>query len=363
MTLTLNLSEAVTVAGGTPTLTLNDGGTATYTGGTGTNALTFSYTVAAGQNTADLAVTAVNLNARDRQGWGRQCRQSHRRGDQPGRHLQIDTTAPAAPTIALAHDTGASGADGITRDPAFTHSAPQSGDTLRYSLDGGSFSATVPVFATDGSADGSHTVSVVEVDGAGNSSAAASLTFRLDTTAPHLDDITASPAGGNLRAGSTVTFVFDFNEAVSVTGGTPTLQLNNGGTAVYNAAATAALHDATRIAFDYLTSGASAPTTSLAITGLDLHGATVSDVAGNHADIGPISEAFALAVNQPSIPAYTINGFTRPALYLDSTGHIILDAAAAAVVAEYGTKFLYLGVPASTPYPPVADVHQDFHLV
>ena len=59
----LNLSEAVTVAGGTPTLTLNDGGTATYTGGSGSNALTFSYTVAAGQNTADLAVTAVNLKA------------------------------------------------------------------------------------------------------------------------------------------------------------------------------------------------------------------------------------------------------------------------------------------------------------
>ena len=50
-------------AGGTPTLTLNDGGTATYTGGSGTNALTFSYTVGAGQNTADLAATAVNLNA------------------------------------------------------------------------------------------------------------------------------------------------------------------------------------------------------------------------------------------------------------------------------------------------------------
>ena len=46
VTLTVNLSEAVTVAGGTPTLTLNDGGTATYTGGSGSNALTFSYTVA-----------------------------------------------------------------------------------------------------------------------------------------------------------------------------------------------------------------------------------------------------------------------------------------------------------------------------
>ena len=60
MTLTVNMSEAVTVAGGTPTLTLNDGGTASYTGGSGTNTLTFSYTVGAGQNTSDLAVTAFN---------------------------------------------------------------------------------------------------------------------------------------------------------------------------------------------------------------------------------------------------------------------------------------------------------------
>ena len=58
------MSEVVTVntTGGTPTLTLNDGGTATYSGGSGTNALTFSYTVAAGQNTPDLMETAVNLN-------------------------------------------------------------------------------------------------------------------------------------------------------------------------------------------------------------------------------------------------------------------------------------------------------------
>ena len=75
VTLTLNLSEAVTVAGGTPTLTLNDGGTATYTGGSGTSALTFSYTVAAGQNTSGLAVTAVNLNSATITDGCRQCRQ------------------------------------------------------------------------------------------------------------------------------------------------------------------------------------------------------------------------------------------------------------------------------------------------
>ena len=63
VTLTFNMNEVVTVAGGTPTLTLNDGGTATYVSGSGTSALTFSYTVPAGQNTAALAATAVNLNS------------------------------------------------------------------------------------------------------------------------------------------------------------------------------------------------------------------------------------------------------------------------------------------------------------
>ena len=66
VTLTLNMSEAVTVnmTGGTPTLTLNDGGIATYTGGSGSNALTFSYTVGATDATTPaLAITKVNLPA------------------------------------------------------------------------------------------------------------------------------------------------------------------------------------------------------------------------------------------------------------------------------------------------------------
>ena len=103
VTLTLNLSEAVTVAGGTPTLTLNDGGTATYSGGSGTNALTFSYTVAAGQNTADLAVTAVNLNAATiTDGAGNAANLSVQWPD-PGRHLQIDTTTPTVSSVVARH--------------------------------------------------------------------------------------------------------------------------------------------------------------------------------------------------------------------------------------------------------------------
>ena len=97
VTLTLNLSEAVTVAGGTPTLTLNDGGTATYTGGSGTSALTFSYTVLAGQNTPDLMTTAVNLNgATIKDGAGNAANLSLSGITQGS--PQIDTTAPSTPT-------------------------------------------------------------------------------------------------------------------------------------------------------------------------------------------------------------------------------------------------------------------------
>jgi len=59
------LSEAVTVAGGTPTLGLNTGGTATYASGSGTSTLNFTYTVGAGENNADLdysSTSAISLN-------------------------------------------------------------------------------------------------------------------------------------------------------------------------------------------------------------------------------------------------------------------------------------------------------------
>ena len=62
VTLTLTLSAAVTVAGGTPSLALNDGGSAIYVSGSGSSTLTFVYTAAAGQSTASLVVTAVNPN-------------------------------------------------------------------------------------------------------------------------------------------------------------------------------------------------------------------------------------------------------------------------------------------------------------
>src|SRR5205823_3206631 len=97
VTLTVNFSAAVTVniTGGTPTLTLNDGGAATYTGGSGSTALTFSYTVAAGQNTPDLVVSSFNLNgATVKDGAGNVADLSGATNYNPTGTLQVDTIAP-----------------------------------------------------------------------------------------------------------------------------------------------------------------------------------------------------------------------------------------------------------------------------
>ncbi|WP_199245382.1 cadherin-like domain-containing protein [[Phormidium] sp. ETS-05] len=62
--ITVTFSEAVNVTG-TPTLTLNTGANATYSSGSGTDTLTFNYTVAPGDNTADLdysSTTALALS-------------------------------------------------------------------------------------------------------------------------------------------------------------------------------------------------------------------------------------------------------------------------------------------------------------
>ena len=99
VTLTLTLNDVVTVSGGIPTLTLNDGGTATYTGGSGTNALTFSYTVGAGQNTASLAATGLTLNgATVQNSLGNAAIFSLSGVTQTG--PQIDTTTPTVTSVA-----------------------------------------------------------------------------------------------------------------------------------------------------------------------------------------------------------------------------------------------------------------------
>ena len=269
VTLTVNLSEAVTVAGGTPTLTLNNGGTATYIGGTGSSALTFSYTVGAGQNTADLAVTAFNLNGATLQGRRRQRCQSLRRGDQPGRH-------PAD----RHHGAGGDVGDNLRpRDRRQRQRRPQcrqrrhadrqperGGDGGRRHADADAQRwrhrqlhrrlrqqrADLQLHGRrrpehrrpggDGGQPERGDACRTAASNAANLSGAVTNpagTLQIDTTAPTVTSVATSGTGidgsgnGDLNAGNVVTLTVNLSEAVTVAGGTPTLTLNDGGTASY----------------------------------------------------------------------------------------------------------------------------------
>ena len=63
ITFTVNMSETVTVSGGSPTLNLNNGGVATYQSGSGSSALTFTYTVSPGSAAVSaLAISSTSPN-------------------------------------------------------------------------------------------------------------------------------------------------------------------------------------------------------------------------------------------------------------------------------------------------------------
>ena len=266
VTLTLNLSGAVTVAGGTPTLTLNDGGTAAYTGGSGTSALTFSYTVGSSDsNVASLSATAVNLNgATIKDGSGNAASLSLSGITQAG--PQIDTTAPKVSSVA-ASGTGITAGSGdlaagsvVTLTVNMSEAITVAGGTPTLTLNdggtasytGGSGTSALTFSYTVGAGQNTADLAVTAVslngasvqDGAGNSANLSgavtnpSGTLQIDTTTPTVSSVAASGTGitagaGDLGTGSAVTLTVNLSEAVTVAGGTPTLTLNDGGTATY----------------------------------------------------------------------------------------------------------------------------------
>ncbi len=110
----------------------------------------------------------------------------------------LDATAPNAPAVALANDTGTDG-DNITADG--TLAAPtgvEAGATVEYraEVDGQGFSGW-STEAPDTTADGDYTVEVRAKDVAGNVSDSGTTTFTVDATAPDAPAI-LSVAGNNI---------------------------------------------------------------------------------------------------------------------------------------------------------------------
>ncbi|WP_426413737.1 beta strand repeat-containing protein [Bradyrhizobium ganzhouense] len=100
--------------------------------------------------------------------------------------------------------------------------------------------------------------------------------------------VTASPANGVLHSGDTVTFTLAMSSAVTVSGGTPTLTLNDGGTAVYDAAATAALGDPTKLVFSYKAAVSDWPVDGLSFVRGSYNSASIVDATGQTPDFSAV---------------------------------------------------------------------------
>ncbi len=210
----------------------------------------------------------------------------------------LDTVAPTV-TAQLADSTGA---NNVTANPALSGTADANavvtltegstvlGTAIANASGAWSFSPT-------GLAQGAQTITASETDLAGNTGSAA-VSFTLDTVAPTVASETVSGpeingGAGTLTAGETAILTVAMSEAVTVAGGDPILTLNDGGTAIYDAAHSSS----TTLVFDYTVSTGE-NTSALDVTGVNLNVATVTDLAGNAADFsGAGNDFYSLAIN------------------------------------------------------------------
>ena len=223
------------------------------------------------------------------------------------------TYDPATPTVTaqLAYDTGSSSTDHITSNDALTGTADANatvtlteGSTVLGTTTANS--SGVWDFTPTGLAQGPQTITASETNAAGLTGSSA-LTFTYDTVTPTVTSETVSGTGasanaGLLSPGEAVKLTLGFSEAVTVTGGVPTLTLNNGGTATFDAAHSTSIS----LVFDY-TVGTDQFTKSLAVTGVDLNGAAVTDAAGNAANFSNVDTTFAKLTVGGAMPVATPN--------------------------------------------------------
>lgn len=233
ITITVSFSTAVDVSttNGLPTLALSSGGTASYIGGSGSSTLSFSYTVAAGQNSADLDVASIHalqLNGATISEAGG----SHSAASivlaAPGaagslganKAIVIDTSAPTAAvqTVSFSSDTGSSSSDLVTSNPIQTISGTLSaslgsGEYVEVSLDGGATWAHAMGSVGSDSWSlgvvlvGSGALQVRVVDAAGNTGAVFSRAYALDQSPPTVA-ISSNVATVNGVTPALITFTF-----------------------------------------------------------------------------------------------------------------------------------------------------------
>ena len=219
--------------------------------------------------------------------------------------VTIDTVVPIAPTIAsFSTDSGVVG-DHITNDNTLTLSGTAEANSTVKIYDGvtllgsvtasgtGAWSYTTPTLS-----NGAHSLTATATDVAGNTGAASTaLSVTIDTVAPLVTQTTAIPSTGTALPGDTIALTLTLSEPVTITG-TPTLALNNGGTATYAGGSGSDI-----LTFKYTVALNDSTVSALAVTAISLlNGAGIKDVAGNTANLSGALTTFSGLHVDPPVP-------------------------------------------------------------
>ena len=193
--ITATLSEAVTAAASI-TVTLDNGKTVVLTHNAVNNTLTGTYTVAAGDTSADLTVSSYALTSAPADAAGNVMTDttvpSGSSNIADTKAIVVDTTAPSTPStpdLATASDSaGTSDTDNLTSDSTPTINVSTSSGTAVVTATKGSSSVSCTISSTSCTlgtlADGVWSLTVTDTDAAGNATTSTALSITVDATAP-----------------------------------------------------------------------------------------------------------------------------------------------------------------------------------
>ncbi len=236
--------------------------------------------------------------------------------------------APAAPRLTTTTDTGVSHTDGLTDDatPTVTGNARLGAVVTVYAgntvIGQGTASASTGAYsiAVSGLSQGSNAISATQTVHGLTSARGATRTVTLDTTAPAITAVADTVPGigangsGIIGTGKKVTFTVTTSEPTYVTGGKPTLTLNDGGVATYEGGS-----GKNQLKFSY-TVAAGQNTNSLEVTGLSTNGATITDKAGNALNGASLNSA---AMPTGTLAVHTVASSSGKIVTVDTAGETV----------------------------------------
>jgi hypothetical protein len=307
---TVHFNERVTLGGGTLTVTLDTGDVISLSNPSyPSSQLSGTYTVGAGDVSADLNSTALTLSlgasVKDKADYDASLTIPSGHSLADNKNIRVDGDSPTITAITSSDSSGIYGI-GASMDITVNFSKPVtlSGGTLDITLETGTSDAVIQIsaFTSSDVAHGSYTVLtghqspdldannivlnggtlrdaalnpvLVELPG----SRFTSKDMVIDGIVPTVASITSSTSNGTYGVDANINVTVNFTETVNIVGGTLDVQLNTGTTLHLTGSGSSSISGTYTVA-------AGQSTGDLNTTGISLSGGTLRDTAGNNATI------------------------------------------------------------------------------